>query len=145
MKFEITGFKELDKALADLPKATERAVLRRVAKKALEPMLDRAKQLVPVDEGDLQRSLVIGSSLSKRARRADRKEPRQGLRLFMGTNSRNGVPREFGTVRTVAQPYMRPAWDSFKQRSLNIILSDLSIEVDKAAERAARKRARQSK
>lgn len=142
VEFTITGFKELDKALAEMPKATERSVLRRVAKKALEPMLERAKQLAPVDEGTLRDSLVIGSRLTGRARKADKQEPREGVRLFMGTANRNGVPREFGTVRSVATPFMRPTWDSMNRKALDVILSDLGEEVEKAAQRAARKRAR---
>lgn len=140
--FKISGFAELEKALADLPKATERSVLRRVAKKALEPILERAQQLVPVDEGNLRDSLVIGSRLTSRARRADKREPREGVRLFMGTANRNGVPREFGTVRSRAQPFMRPAWDSEKANAFKIVLTDLGDEVEKAAKRAARKNAR---
>lgn len=145
MKFQVTGFKELDAALAELPKATERSVLRRVAKKALEPMLERAKELVPVDEGNLRDSLVIGTRLTSRARRADKQEPREGVRLFMGTANRNGVPREFGSVRSPAQPYMRPAWDGEKIAAFKTILTDLGDEVEKAAKRAARKKARLSR
>lgn len=140
--FKISGFAELEKALADLPKATERSVLRRVAKKALEPMMDRAQQLAPVDEGTLRDSIVIGSSLTSRARRADKKEPRLGVRVFMGTANRNGVPREFGTSRSSATPFMRPAWDGGNRAALDVILNDLGEEVEKAAKRAARKKAR---
>lgn len=140
--FKISGFAELEKALSDLPKATERSVLRRVGKKALEPILDRAKQLVPVDQGRLRDSLVIGSVLTGRAKRADKQEPREGVRIFMGTANRNGVPREFGTVRSAAQPFMRPAWDSEKANAFKVVLTDLGDEVEKAAKRAARKKAR---
>ncbi len=140
--FKITGFAELEKALSELPKATERTVLRRVGKKALQPLLERATQLVPVDQGNLRASLVIGSSLTSRARRADKQEPREGVRVFMGTANRNGVPREFGTVRTAAQPFMRPAWDGGKAEAFKIVLTDLGDEVEKAAKRAARKKAR---
>lgn len=141
-RFRISGFDELEKALADLPKATERSVLRRVAKKALEPILDRAQQLVPVDEGRLRDSIVIGTRLTSRARRADRQEPREGVRLFVGTANRNAVPREFGTVRSRATPFMRPAWDGEKHNAFKIVLTDLGDEVENAAKRAARKRAR---
>lgn len=142
MAVKIGGFRELDRALAQLPKATERSVLRRVAKLALEPVLERAKQLVPVDEGRLRDSLVIGSSLTSRARRADKAEPREGVRVFMGSASRNAVPREFGTVRSAAQPYMRPAWDSQRVTSAKIVFTELEKEIKKAAARAARKKAR---
>ena len=47
-KFRIEGLKELDKALGQLPRATGKNVLRRVARKALEPIIEVAKALVLV-------------------------------------------------------------------------------------------------
>ena len=43
MKLE--GFRELDKALGELPKATGKNVLRKVGRKALEPMRADAEEL----------------------------------------------------------------------------------------------------
>lgn len=145
--FRLTGSRELSAALEELGKAAERRVLTRVAKKNLEPFVEKAQGLAPVDEGFTRDSIVIGTKLTDRAKRADRKEPRNGVRVFAGTAARNAVPREFGAVwkdGTVlkAQPFMRPAWEASKDGMLASVQSDLMDEIDKAAARAARKKAR---
>lgn len=134
----LEGFRELSDALGELKKGTERSVLRRVSTKALEPFVERAKELAPVDDGDLRASIVIGNKLTDRAKRADKKHPRAGVRVFAGTANRNGVPREFGG-KDPAQPFMRPAWESTKDAMLETVKADLRTEIDKAAARAARK------
>ena len=93
-----SGFKELADALAQFNKSTERTVLRRVVTKALQPMLERAKQLAPVHEGHLRDSIVLGNNLNRNAKAQDKIEPRQGVRVFVGTAARNATPREFGGI-----------------------------------------------
>ena len=142
---KLDGFAELDKALGKLSNSLERGVLRRVARKALEPMLDQAQQLAPVDDGDLRDSIVMASSsLTKRAKQQERKEPTRGVKVFVGTASRNGVPREFGTVRSAAQPFMRPAWDSTKGKALQTVKDELAGEIERTAARAAKRKAKKN-
>lgn len=136
---KVTGLKELHDALGELKKTTERALLRRVATKNLEPFVERAKQLVPVDEGKLRDSIVIGTSLNRGARAEARKDPVQGVRVFAGTSNRNAVPREFGSVRSPAQPFARPAWDGTKDQMLDGVTRDLDAEIKKTAARAAKR------
>lgn len=142
MKVELKGFRELDAALAEFSKAGGKAILRRAATKALQPMLERAKQLVPVDEGDLRNSLTIGTRLNKGEARAARREGKSGVEVYMGTNSRNGAPREFGSVRSPAQPFMRPAFESQKGEIIPTLQKELAIDVEKTRARAARKAAK---
>ncbi|MEO6153401.1 MAG: HK97-gp10 family putative phage morphogenesis protein [Croceibacterium sp.] len=136
---KLTGFKELHDSLGNLKKTTERALLRRVAVKALEPIAERARQLVPVDKGNLRDSIVVGTNINSGARRAARKDPVQGVRVFCGTANRNAVPGEFGSARSPAQPFMRPAWDGGKDRVLESVQRDLKTEIEKAAARAAKR------
>ena len=145
---KLTGFRELEAALGQFTKSTERGILKRVATQALEPFLEEAKRLVPVDEGTLRDSLVIGTSLNRSAKRAERKEPKDGVRVYAGTASRNAVPREFGALkdgsreRVRAQPYMRPAWDQKQDEVLDRVVDGLKPEIDKTAARVARRAAR---
>ena len=140
---KLEGFKELDRALAELGnKSTERTLLRRVAKKALEPIRDDAKRLVPVDEGELRDSIHIGGKMTKRARAADRKQPKHGMRLHMGTARSTAVAIEFGTYKAPAQPFMRPAWSSGKAEALYYIARTMGDEIEKTAARAAKRRAK---
>lgn len=136
----LTGFKELDAALADLPKAIERRILREVAADALQPFVDMAKSFAPFHEGHLRESIVIGTKLTRNARRAARKEPVEGVRVFAGTADPNGVPREFGSARSGAEPFMRPAWDATGQEMLDRVQRTLADKIERRAARSAKKR-----
>lgn len=59
--FRTSGFKELDKALQDLTKATGKGVLRRAGIKAMQPMADIARGMAPRDKGDLAASITVGA------------------------------------------------------------------------------------
>jgi len=137
---KLTGFKELEAALGEFTKATERGILRRVAVKALEPIVEEAKIRAPVDEGDLRDSIVIGTKLTRGAKRAAKGDPVDGVRVFAGTANRNAVPREFGTFRTAAHPFMRPAWDYGKGRALDDVMTGLGDEIERARRRAAKRK-----
>lgn len=142
MTVKIEGLRELDRALGELPKATGRNVLRRYTKARLKPVEDMAKALVPVDEGYLRASITTGTRLNRRQASQAKKEGPAFVEMHTGTNSRNGVPREFGTFRTRATPFIRPAWDAEKDGILVGIAADLGKEIDKAAARLAKKAGR---
>lgn len=88
MKVKITGLRELEKALAALPAATGKNVLRRVAKAALKPVEADTKALAPVDDGDLRDSYVTTTVLNKRQRGAAKREGKSSIEMYMGTNNR---------------------------------------------------------
>jgi HK97 gp10 family phage protein len=142
---KLTGFRELHDGLGEFTKATERAILRRVGIAALKPFVDRAKQLAPVDDGNLRDSITAGVKLSSGAKKAAKQDPAQGVRVFAGTANRNGVPREFGTVRSGAEPFMRPAWASEKGAVLDGVINGIKPEIEKARKRAAAKAAKKLK
>lgn len=137
---QIEGLRELEAALANLPKATAKNVLRRVLKKAAAGTLADAQSKAPRDTGGLSKSIIMGV-----------KTRRHGGGLFIGPSykrgdsGRHGHLLEFGTVNMPAQPFMRPAWDANKDAALASITNDLGTEIDKAAKRAARKAARLAK
>jgi len=141
----LRGFRDLDKALSELPKATGQNVLTRVGKRALEPMRAKAESLARVESGDLQRSITISK---RRTRRVPKERgPKRGVAMAMGPGSGDGVLNyaaldEFGTVNVPPQPYMRPAWDSEAEPALETIKAELWGEIDKSAKRHARKQAK---
>lgn len=67
----VIGLKELDKALAELPKATARNTLKRVLVKAGQPIADRARQNAPRDTGELQESIVVSSKVQNDVGKAE--------------------------------------------------------------------------
>ncbi len=148
-KFRIEGLKELDKALGQLPRATGKNVLRRVARQALEPIIEVAKGLVHEQSGDLRGSLAVSPKLSHRQKTLHKRmfaNERSSIEMFAGAGSHHFVPQgvfeEFGTVKQSPHPFLRPAWDGGKMRVLNNIKRDLWTEIKTAAARVARKKAR---
>lgn len=55
----VEGIEEFEAALNDLGRSLGRNVLERALRKAAQPMLQKAKDMAPRDEGDLEQSLKI--------------------------------------------------------------------------------------
>lgn len=155
MKVKLEGFRELDRALARLPKATGKNVLRRIARGALEPMAAAAQSHAPRGPtGNLHVGIAVSQKRTKRSKTQAvamrksgkwRSDPSTGIEMAMGPTSRMGVLGyasfvEFGTVDTAPQPYMRPAWDGGAMNALEYIKANLKGAIDKAAARLAKKR-----
>lgn len=146
MKTSITveGFRELDAALGDLPKATAKNAMRRVLIKAATPIAEEAARLAPKFSGDLRDSIAASTKLSKRQARQNRKDPsRSYVEVYAGAGALPQAHlREFGADHHAPEPFMRPAWDGGKDAALAGIKDDLANEIDNAAKRLARKQAR---
>lgn len=160
MNVDIRGFRELDRALGELPKATARNVLRRVTKAALDPMATVAAGAAPHQTGRLSFSISVSERGTRRAEwygsRARfvapgvfRSDPKTSFTMAMGPAGGTGALSyasfaEFGTIDTPAHPYMRPAWDGGKDAALQHVKVSLGREIDMAAGRLARRAARRA-
>lgn len=163
----IDGLADLDRALAELPKATARNVLVRSLKAAAQPMKEEAASRAPVMTGGLRSSIIIterkprnydagkiaySQTLSNfgtkseavaamRAARAA--NPNSFAEIFMGpVRSEVGRFQEFGTQHSAPRPFMRPAWDNNKEKAVDIFKAQLSTEIERAARRLAKRLAR---
>lgn len=149
-----SGFAEMDKVLRELPRSTARNTARRAMKVALQPVAAAAEAAAPVDQGDLAKSIVISSKLKpSQARDREARETATSLALYVGSSSPLAHLVEFGTGPRYqangkfvgvmpAQPWFRPAWDGNVGKVLDILASQLRVEIDKTLARAARKAAR---
>lgn len=138
----ILGLKQLDKALKELPKATQKSVLRTAARRALKPIMQDARSRVHVDKGDLRDSIII--STKARNARTRRSLGRSGVRVWVGPSwpqGAHGHLEEFGTVKTPAHPFMRPSWDRGKDK----VLDDFVKEISKGLIRTARRLGKQAR
>ena len=158
-----SGFRELERALAELPKATARNVLRRTLVKAGQPIAEKARDLVPVDSSQLKNSIVVSARIKNKVGNAefsaamrsglgkeaavramrDARRANQGsfAQMYVGPAVPAGFYGhlvEFGTSRMAAQPFMRPAWDAKQREALDIIRSEMGNEIIAAARRIAR-------
>lgn len=144
----VNGLRELDAALAGLPAATGKAVLRRVGIKALAPVISVAKSLVPVDTGALKASLKVSTKLSRTQKRKQARAIATGKSAVNLHAGASALPHahlvEFGTVRQAPRPFFRPAWDQTKMQVLGIIRAELGGEIDKTARRLAARAARKA-
>ena len=145
MKVHVAGFKELDKALSELKKSTAKGVLRRVGRKALEPVRARAAAMAPENTGLLEDRVIISSSQQGGRSFKRKREGPNEVKLYMGPDrgtAVRGQMQEFGTYKEPAQPFMRPAWDGGKDGVLKSIRDDLGAEITKTAKRVAKRAAK---
>lgn len=144
VKVRVLGLSQLEQGLSELPRATGKNVLRRVLRQRGEPIAERARNLAPIDEGDLKDSIAVSTKLSRSQRRKRRKKATVEMFVGPGTHPQ-AITQEFGTWFHPQQPFMRPAWAAEKGRILEDLSGDLWTEIDKSAQRIARKQARLAK
>lgn len=168
--FKIEGLQGLEDALKELIEATSSSTGKRVLMRALadaaQPIADHAQQLVAVDTGELRNSIrvytssvnTVGKSeyravLKSGGSKAEAVAALRDARREAGPSSTvevavgpAGFARaawiEFGTEKMAPRPYMRPAWDAGKDQVVNDIGPSIASHIDKAAQRAARRKAR---
>lgn len=138
MKVQLTGMKELDRALGQLPKAVARRAALKALREAGEPTAKVARALAPVEEGNLRESIDVLAALAP-SQRGD-KGAVAPVEMHIGPGQHpQAITQEFGTWFHRAQPFMRPAWEITKMQVLDRIGALLGIEIDKAARREAKK------
>jgi HK97 gp10 family phage protein len=144
---KLEGFKELDRALGQLPKATAKNVLKRTLNKAADPIDQDASAAAPVLTGGLQRSVITGTRLTRSQRTGGASLTAGGFRsasknyveVHVGTSLSRGLFTEFGTFKDPPQAWFRGAWEQTKGQALDIIKSELGTEIERAAKRYAKK------
>lgn len=140
----ISGLRELESVLRELPKATAGNAGRKALRAGAQPILDDYVARAPRLSGALVESAGISTKLSRRQRAAHRKEEdRDNVEMFVGPGADPAaVQQEFGNENHPAQPALTPAFENNKRRSLDIIAEELGKNIHAAAARLARKRAR---
>lgn len=139
--FKLDGLKDLEAALRQMPQATARATGLRALRAGAEPIARAMRRLAPVGEGDLVESIDVGTRL------APSQQPDRGavapLEIHVGPGQNpQAITQEFGTYKEPAQPYATPAWEAERMNALDIVGTSLGIEVEKTANRLAKKRSR---
>jgi HK97 gp10 family phage protein len=136
---KVDGLRQIEKAMMELKPAAAKAVTRRVAKKALQPIADKAKSLAPEDEGNLRDAISVSTKARKGMQKPD------AVNVFVGVATSEGrvaVNQEYGNEDHAAQPFMRPAWEGGKMKVLSDFKDGMTVEVGKSVQRARRKAAK---
>lgn len=141
MKVKVEGLRQLGEALEQFKPSTSKNIMRRAGRAGLAPFDEAWRENAPEMTGKLAESGSVGSKLSRSQRR--QRERETTVEVFAGPGPHpKAVQQEFGNSLHPAQPFVRPAWDATKHEALEIVKSELGAEIDKAAQRAARKAAR---
>lgn len=137
----VHGLSETKDALRSLfPDRTARAIMTRILIKHAKPMAEEMRRRAPVRTGKLKASITAGKQLSPRQKRLHRPASHDDVEMFVGAGPRKyaHLP-EFGTANFPASPFVRPAFDDGASAMLDNLRNDLWYEIEKTAQRAARK------
>lgn len=148
VRLEVSGFREIERALLELPRGTAKGVARRALKKELKPVKDAAESYWP---GATDAFKI--SSRIKRSQRPWIRESRSVTNMFVGATEPHAHLLEFGTgpryqkngrfTGSVAPgPMLQPAWDARKRSVLNGLGERLWQEIAKTQARRAARAAR---
>ncbi|MFA4899952.1 MAG: HK97-gp10 family putative phage morphogenesis protein [Brevundimonas sp.] len=141
----VEGLKEIDHALAEIGRrATAKNVGRRALKTAAAPIDRDWRAKARVDTGALRESGGISTKLTRRQKAKHKKAAPVEMHVGPGGLAQ-AITEEFGTDDQAPHPFMRPAWDAHKHDLPSVIGGELWAEIEKAAQRAARKTARLAK
>lgn len=162
-KVSVEGLSDLETALNELPSALGKATVRRALTIAAKPVAERARSLARVVTGKLRDSVRVSSRASKSAGAAaysmtlseggSKKDARLAFRaankeaagsksdveIYVGATVPYAHLVEFGTHRSRAFPFLRPAWEATKGQVLETLKPLLWAEIEKTAKRLAKR------
>lgn len=130
----VAGGSDLSRHLALLPNSVSRSVQLAALKRGAEPIRDMAESLAPIDEQSgpphLADNIIIATA---RTSHLDAEGLFDKAAVYIGPAVKFfwGYFQEFGTVKQPARPFMRPAFDSQRGLSLQIIASELWASIKK--------------
>ena len=141
MSMSIMGGQELDNKLQRLGSKVVKKHLTKALRAGAKLILADARSRVPVLSGKLKRSLAVRIGKKRRGvhektitvRPDSKKEP--DLVTFGKDGKRYFYPAavEYGTRKRKAKPFMRPAFDSQKQKAVKAIMAQLLKGVEEEA------------
>lgn len=147
---KVDGFRDIEKALAELPRGTAKGVARRVMKKELQPVAAMAEALWPGANQVMKiSSQVKGSQLGDVSFR----ESKSTTNMFVGATEPHAHLVEWGTGPRYQkagrytgmmppQPFLQPAWDLYKGGALEGLGKRMWEEISKTVARRAKKAAK---
>jgi HK97 gp10 family phage protein len=144
LKFRVEGLAEIEQGIKELTAATAKNVIKRALTFAGEPVAKDAAQRVPVLSGNLARSIIVGTKLTKSQRK--RAEKNSMVEVYVGAGPYPHAHMvEFGSVHNAPQPFMREAIDKNLDAVIARFKEQLKSAMDKAVNKARRKAARLAK
>lgn len=118
LNFDLSGIEDAVAAFRRIGSSVTDDTITPEAMKALEPVLETARQLVPRDTDELHDSLVIGNRLH------DAPERGKGGSVYVGVlqgQALHGWFVEGGTVHMQAQPFLGPAFEQHRDLIVDVL------------------------
>jgi HK97 gp10 family phage protein len=155
IKIDTASLRGVLMALEKLPKELQRSAEKAVIRAGSKPLLQAAKQRVPVDTGNLKKSLGVTVRTAKGGWVTAKIGPRSGFKSKRGslTGRRRDKGKEkaieaqevafyveTGTPRRPATPFIRPAIESSQGEVVAAMERGLSTHLTKVAARLASKK-----
>jgi HK97 gp10 family phage protein len=130
--FRVDGAREVEAALKALGAVAANRVARSALNRSATPVVKRAKELVPVDTGELR------DSITKRLRRHRSGSDRQTI-LIGVEKPRSRITHlvEFGTAHTPARSFLRASLDTTVDEVLQIQRRAMAEGIDREVRRLA--------
>ena len=118
LDFAMSGIDDAISAIRRIGGAVTDDTIKPVAAKALEPVLETARQLVPRDTDELHDSLVISDRLHSAPERG------KGGSVYVGVlqgQALHGWFVEGGTVHMQAQPFLGPSFEQHRELIVDVL------------------------
>lgn len=126
---KISGLRELEKALAQLPKATGRAVLKRVLVKAGKPIADMASSLAPRDTGELAGSIKVSAKIKNNTGKSEYAAVmKAGGSKDQAVAALRSARRSAGGAGSSAEVYVGPTQAKSKKDAIKRIVQEFGSE-----------------
>jgi HK97 gp10 family phage protein len=123
----IRGAKELEALLKGLGPRVAARVSDKAIRAGAKVVADEARRLVPVKTGALKKSIAVVQAPGKR------QSERAMVLGFRRPAGRRAHFTEFGTVKSAARPFLRPAFDAKYNEAVDAIGKVLGDGIDKEA------------
>ena len=138
LKVEVIGLRELEKALRDLGVAAGQkgGPVKTALMAAALPVLRSAQANVPVDTGRLKKSI-------KRQRHPNPRYLNEivGVGVDPGTKRSDKGGAYYGYIVEFRQPFLRPAMESNREKSVQIFKRKLGASIEKIGKQVGNKNA----
>ena len=149
MDVQVLGFKELDRALGELPQAFRRPVVLAALKKGSRPIVRDARARAPRGDDPKRRgskkqrrggkAAALGAGADSIAARSVRATSATNTTVAVGPDKAHWYMKfsEFGTARSRKQAFLRPAFDSNAEGASVAIGQELWRQLERTAARLA--------
>lgn len=134
-KFEVKGLKETIKKLQNLEPKVAKKVVRKTLRTGAKIMQTEVKQNVPVDEGNLRKSLKVKAGKRKKGSISVAVTTSAEDNLYKGDQF-YGAFQEFGTSKMQGKHFMEQSFNAKENEARQVMTESLKDLIEEEAKKA---------